>query len=135
MIKIQKSKFKLVPAGDRTMTVTKVDLLPPKHPIAIKMTFTDCEGAGTIIDNTKLSNSIACQILGGKCDVALGGKLPEGSDIDENDIPDMFMGKTFIVHVKHTASKKDPDMMYANVSYLKELVDAPVADDEDDDLE
>jgi hypothetical protein len=136
MIKTMKSNFAMVPEGEQILTVTTAKLVPSGKPQMVQFVFTHASGA-KIPETFKFSSEKGMAILGKRCDIATGGTLPEGSDIDERDIPAMFMGKTFKAEVVHNLSG---GKTYSNIKYLKSLVDGGgyVPDEEnvpaDDDL-
>lgn len=141
MIKIAKSGFKMVPEGEQVITVTSVKALPARRPEVIEFEWVHANGA-TIREKFKTSVPKAMEILGKRCDIALDGKMPEGTEISENDLPDIFNGKTFtalIVH-NHIEGNDGNDKTFVNIKYLMTLVGSPedtpeeYEEDEDDDL-
>lgn len=141
MIKIAKSGFKMVPEGEQVITVKSVKALPSARPQVIEFEWVHADG-GTIKETFKTSVPKAMDILGKRCDIALNGKLPEGTEISENDLPDIFNGKTFTALIVHNHVKGDDgnERTFVNIKYLIDLVgdtdEVPeeYAEDEDDDL-
>ncbi len=129
MIKTRKGTFAIAPEGEQLIVTTEVKLVPSGRPQQVDFVHKHANGA-IIKESFKFSNEVAMDILGKRCDIATGGKLPEGSDIDERDVPDMFLGKTFKVEIVH---KPVGDKTFANIRYFKSLVDdGDVAGDDDD---
>jgi hypothetical protein len=141
MIKIAKSGFKMVPEGEQVLTVKSVKALPSARPQVIEFEWVHADG-GIIKETFKTSVPKAMDILGKRCDIALNGKLPEGTEISEHDLPDIFNGKTFtafVVH-NHVTGNDGKDRTFVNIKYIIDLVgdtdEVPdeYAEDEDDDL-
>jgi len=119
MIKIQKvSEFKQVPEGEQILKVTSVKLLPSGRPQELEIKYSHESGA-TLQEKFKFSNEKAMNILGQRCNIALGGEVPEGTEISESTLPDIFSGKSFNVMIKIT--EKD-GKKYSNIHYYKSLV-------------
>lgn len=127
-IKIVKGGFKVVPEGDQLLTVTKVELVPKGRPIQVNFEYVNADGI-VLKERLQFTNEVAVDILGKRCDIALGGAVEAGTSIEENQLPDMFMGKTFLALIKHNEGKKGGT--FANISYFKELVDNGEGDDDD----
>ena len=141
MIKIAKSGFKMVPEGEQVLTVKSVKVLPSARPQVIEFEWVHANG-GTIKESFKISVPVAMDILGKRCDIALNGMMAEGTEISENDLPDIFKGKTFtafVVH-HHVTGNDGKDRTFANIKYIIDLLgdtdDVPeeYAEGEDDDL-
>ena len=141
MIKIAKSGFKMVPEGQQVITVKSVKALPSARPQVIEFEWVHSNGA-TIKESFKTAVPKAMDILGKRCDIALNGKMSEGTEISENDLPDIFNGKTFtalIVH-NHVQGNDGKDKTFVNIKYLMDLVGGQeeipeeYAEEEDDDL-
>ena len=141
MIKIAKSGFKMVPEGEQVITVKSVKALPSARPQVIEFEWVHANG-GIIKESFKTSVPKAMDILGKRCDIALNGKMAEGTVISENDIPDIFNGTTctaLIVH-NHVEGNDGKDKTFGNIKYLMELVGGQeeipeeYAEEEDDDL-
>lgn len=141
MIKITKNGFKLVPEGEQVLTVTSVKALPARRPEVIEFEWAHADG-GVIKETFKTSVPKAMEILGKRCDIALNGRLPEGTEISEHDIPDIFYGKTFtafVVH-NHVTGNDGNERTFVNIKYIIDLVSKTddtseeCTQDEDDDL-
>ena len=129
MLTIRKNTgFKLMPEGENVVTVTKAQLVPSGKPKQVEFEYTS-EDNTTLRETVRLNHPVALEILGKRCDIALGGSLPEGTEISEAQIPEIFLGKTFVVVVKHTQSG---DKTYANIKYMKSLVETESSDEDDD---
>lgn len=129
MLTIRKNTgFKLMKEGENLVVVTKVELVPSGKPIQVKFEYTN-EDDVVLKETVKLNHPVALEILGKRCDIALGGTMAEGTEIQESQIPDIFLGKTFLIVVKHVTKG---DKTYANMSYIKELIET--VEDEEDDL-
>jgi len=141
MIKIAKSGFKMVPEGEQVITVKSVKALPSARPQVIEFEWVHANG-GTIKESFKTSVPKAMEILGKRCDIALDGKMPEGTEISENDLPDIFNGKTFTALIVHNVVKGNDgnDKTFVNIKYLMRLIGGPedtpeeYEEDDDDDL-
>lgn len=141
MIKIAKSGFKMVPEGEQVITVKSVKALPSARPQVIEFEWVHANG-GAIKEKFKTSVPKAMEILGKRCDIALNGRMAEGTEISENDLPDIFNGKTFTAFVVHNVVKGNDgnDKTFVNIKYLMNLVGGPedtpeeYEEDEDDDL-
>ena len=130
MITVKKNTgFQIVPEGEQILKVTSVQLLPSGRPQEVEIRYSHANGS-TLRESFSFSKEKAMDILGQRCNIALGGNVPEGTEISESTLPDIFMGKSFEVMVKHV--KKDTKT-YANIHYYKSLVE--VEDEEDDDEE
>jgi hypothetical protein len=123
MIRITKGGFKMVPEGEQVLTVKSVKALPAARPQVIEFEWVHADG-GTIKESFKTSVPKAMEILGKRCDIALDGKLPEGTEISENDLPDIFNGKSFTAFVVHNHVKGNDgnERTFANIKYLINLV-------------
>jgi len=132
IIKTTKSSFKMVPAGEQDLTVTDVKLVPSGKPQMIQFEYAHDNG-GTLKETLKLDNDMSLKILGKRCDLALNGKMPEGTEIDINEIPDMFKGKILRAFIVHKEVEKDGKTnTYANIRYVMEIFGLP--EEEEDDL-
>lgn len=125
-IKTKKGGFALVPAGEQTLTVTSVKLVPSGKPQMVEFVHKHDSGA-TIKETLKFSNDIALDILGKRCDIALNGTQPEGTDIEYDELEDIFLNKTFVVEVVHKEGTEG--RTFANIRYVKSLVETADEDD------
>lgn len=131
LIKTKKGGFQLVPEGKQILHVDSVELVPSGKPSMVKFVFS-CPQGGTIKESQSFSNPIALDILGKRCDIALGGTVDEGTEIEPSDLEGLFLDKTFEAMIVHKNGKTNPDAVFANISYFISLV--PDEEEEDDDL-
>jgi hypothetical protein len=131
-ITIRKSGFALVPEGKQLVHVDEVNLVPSGRPQMVEFKYSHANG-GTIKEILKFDHPVAVDILGKRCDIAMGGTAEEGTEVEPEDLKDLFLGKTFEAEIKHTEGKKGG--IFANIKYLTKLVSTDVeeTDDEDDD--
>lgn len=121
IIKTAKNKFQMVPEGQQQLKVTKVELLPSGKPQNVKFTYKHANG-GTLLETLKLSHPVASDILGQRCDIALGG-VAEGTPIDLADVPAMFLNKIVTAQIVHNVVEGDDGKTrtYANIKYITEV--------------
>ena len=97
---IKKSGYQLVPEGEQILTVTSVKLLPSGRPSLVEFTYS-AENGATLREQLKFDHPVAVDILGKRCDVALGGTAEEGTEISPDDLEGLFLNKTFKAMIKH----------------------------------
>lgn len=127
------SGFKRVPEGRQDLLITKVELVPSGKPQKAIFHYEHDSGA-TMRESFSFSNKVAVEILGKRCDLLYNSEIPEGTEIDATDLPNMFVGKITTAEIKHNESN---GKTYANIKYVESFRDsenAVVVDDEDDDL-
>lgn len=125
-ITIRKSGFALVPEGRQLVHVDEVKLVPSGRPQMVEFKYSHANG-GTIKETLKFDHPVAVDILGKRCDIAMGGSAEEGTEIEPEDLEGLFLDKTFEAEIKHTEGKNGGT--FANIKYLTKLVS-----EEDDDL-
>jgi len=126
IIKTSKPKgFTLVPEGRQIVHVDSVKLVPSGKPQMVEFIYSH-ESGGIIKETLKFDHPVALDILGKRCDIAMGG-LPEDTEIQTDELESIFNGKTFEVEVKHTEGKSGGT--FANIKYMVKLISS-----EDDDL-
>ena len=128
-IVIKKSGYQLVPEGEQILTVTSVKLLPSGKPSLVEFMYRADNGA-TLREQLRFDHPVAVDILGKRCDVALGGTAEEGTEIEPEELEDLFLGKKFKAMIKHTQGKKGGT--FANIKYLIELVKDEEVEGDDD---
>jgi hypothetical protein len=128
-ITIKKSGYQLVPEGEQILTVTSVKLLPSGRPSLVEFMYIADYGA-TLKEKLKFDHPVAVEILGKRCDVALGGTAEEGTEISPDDLEGLFLGKRFKAMIKHNQGSKGGT--FANIKYLIELVEDEEAEENDD---
>lgn len=126
-IQTQKSTFKMVPEGEQELVVTDVKLVPSGKPQMVEFHYKHENGA-TLRERFDFAHPIAMTILGKRCDIALGGSVPEGTEIDSSDLPEMFLDKAVVAQVVHKEGKDG--RTYANISYLISVEGGYGADDD-----
>ena len=139
------SNFKLVPEGERELTITKAECKPSGKPNRIDVTFQDAEG-GFINRNYAFDNDKAMFALAKLLEVAL--KFEDGDEFDTKEHPQQLIGKKLICEVTHTQGTQPNENgevpSFANIkktiSLVEENTDSPrnaianQSDDDDDDL-
>lgn len=133
-IKTVKSGFKLVPEGTQIVHVDSVTLLPSGRPSMVEFVFSHDNG-GFIKDRLSFTHPVAVDILGKRCDIALGGKAEVGTEINPEDLEGLFLGKHFEVVIKHKEGNKGGT--FANISYMTKMVspnELMQDEDQEDDL-
>lgn len=128
-ITIKKSGYQLVPEGEQILTVTSVKLLPSGRPSLVEFVYS-AENGATLREQLKFDHPVAVDILGKRCDVALGGTAEEGTEISPDDLEGLFLGKTFKAMIKHSEGTKGGT--FANIKYLIELVEDEEVEEDDD---
>ena len=133
-IKITKSTFKKVPEGRQELFIEDVELVPSGKPQKVIFHYKHQNGA-TMKETLDFNKEVPVKILGSRCDVLYDGKLPEGTEIEPTDLPEMFLNKIATCMIKY---KEVGDKTYVNIgwveSYRDGVVDKPDVADEDDDL-
>ena len=125
-ITVKKGGFVLVPEGRQIVHVDSVKLVPSGRPMMVEFFYSHADG-GTIKETLKFDNDIALKILGARCAVA---GVEEGTDVEFDELEDLFLGKTFEAEVKHNEGKKGG--IFANIKYLTALIEGEEEEDDDD---
>lgn len=121
IIKTKKSTFVLIPEGKQELFITDVKLVPSGKPQMIEFYY-EHENGGTMKETLRLDHPVAVSILSQRCALALGDDVPEGTEIDVNDIPGMFIGQIIVARVEHNESEKDgKTRTYANIKGVFEI--------------
>ncbi len=132
-IKTSKSGFQKVPEGMQELVVTDVKLVPSGKPQKVQFEYAHESGA-TCRESFAFTQPMQAKILGTRCDVLLNGTLPEGTEINTDDLPSMFLGKHLKAMIRHhvTEDKK----VYVNIKWVESYFDVEPAPEvaEDDDL-
>lgn len=115
--------FKVVPEGERKLTITKAEAKPSGKPTAIYITWTDSEG-GIINDRYDLTREVAITKLG----ILIRNAL-DMQDMEEFDTKDIgqLENKTLLCEVAHTQGTQPKDdgsyAIFANVKKILSLVE------------
>ena len=117
-----KSNFKLVPEGERKLTITKAEAKPSGKPTHMEVTFQDSEG-GFINNNYDFDR--AMYQLSVLCCTALG--LKDGDEFDPREDAGKLVGKKVICEVIHRQGTKPNDKgevpTFANITRVLSLVE------------
>ena len=92
-----KNNFKLVPEGERILTITNAEFRPVGKPQELRVTFQDTEG-GTISTTYDMNNKTGLFIMGVLVSTALG--LQDGDDFDTKDV-DKLVNKKLLCEIVH----------------------------------
>lgn len=115
------SSFKVVPEGNRTLTITKAEAKPSGKPTAIYITWKDSEG-GVINDRYDLTREVALTKLGILIRNALN--LPDMSEFDTKDIGQLE-NKVLLCEVAHTqGTQPKEDGSYPVFANIKKIISA-----------
>ena len=140
-----KNNFKLVPEGERILTVKNAEFRPTGVPKELRVTFEDLEG-GTISNTYDMNNKTGLFIMGVLISTALG--LQDGDDFDTKDV-DKLVNKKLLCEIVHRNGQQPNENgevpTFANIKRIIKLVDdytdtdlSPrnmIADDDFDDLD
>lgn len=142
-----KGNFKLVPEGERELTITKAECKPSGKPARMEVTLQDSEG-GFINSRYNFDNDKSIFAMGKLLETVLG--LEDGDEFDTTKHPKQLIGKKVLCEVIHTKGTKPNDdgelPTFANlvqrtmklISEDGEVSDSPrnaIADDDEDDLD
>lgn len=116
------NNYKLVPAGERELTITTCDPTPSGNPTGVKMVYTDKEG-GTISET--ISFDKALWKISSLCSVCLNAK--DGQEMSVKEMCDSLKGKTVkceVIHNQGTKARDDGTFpTFANVKSFIECVE------------
>lgn len=141
-----KGSFKLVPEGERVLTITKAECTPSGKPNKMKVTFQDVDG-GFINTQYNFDNSTSVWVMGKMLEIAIG--MEDGDEFDTKTDTEKLVGKKLLCEVVHTKGTKINEETgeyptFANIKKTISLVtddgevvesESPrnaIADDEDD---
>lgn len=138
------SNFKLVPEGERELTITKVECKPSGKPTRIDVSFQDSDG-GFVNSRYSFDNDKAMFAFAKLVEVALNFK--DGDEFDTSKDPARLVGKKLLCEVSHSEGTQLNDegepIKFANVKKTLKLIEedesprnaiANQSDDEEDDL-
>ena len=137
------SNFKVVPEGERELTITKAKCKPSGKPTRIDITFQDNEG-GFVNSRYAFDNDNAMFAFAKLLEVAL--KFKDGDEFDTKEHTQQLVGQKLICEVVHTQGSQPNENgelpIFANIKKTISLVadnDSPRnaisnQNDEDDDL-
>lgn len=141
-----KNNFKLVPVGERVLTVKNAEFRPTGSPKELRVTFEDSEG-GLINTRYDMTNDKSSWIMG----IFISTALNLSSDEEWFDIKDIgkLIGKKLLCEVVHRDGTKPNENgevpVFANINKIIKRVDdytdtdlSPrnmIADDDFDDLD
>ena len=125
MIKMNlKGNFKIVPEGERILTITKAEATPSGKPDKLKVTFQDTEG-GTIESRYMFDNDVSIYAMSMLISKALG--LGDGEEFDTKRDTEKLIGvkvKCEVVHKNGTKPNDDGVVpVFANIKKVIERVD------------
>ncbi len=116
-----KSNYKLVPAGERVLEITKAECKPSGKPNNMAVTFRDTDGG--LIYN-KYDFERASYQLGILCATALG--LNDGDEFDTKIDTPRLVGKKLLCEVVHNLGTKENENgevpTFANIKKIMSLV-------------
>lgn len=118
-----KNNFKLVPEGERILTVKNAEFRPVGKPQELRITFEDSEG-GTISTTYDMNNKTGLFIMGVLISTALG--LQDGDDFDTKDV-DKLVNKKLLCEIVHRNGQQPNENgevpTFANIKRIIKLVD------------
>lgn len=140
-----KGNFKLVPEGERILTITKAECTPSGKPNKLKVTFQDSEG-GFINSQYNFDNDKSIFAMGKLLETAL--EFEDGDEFDTKTDTEKLVGKKLLCEIVHTQGTKPNDdgelPIFANLKKTISLItdDGGVVDsprnaivNDDDDLD
>lgn len=104
------NNFKLVPEGERVMTITKSECTPSGKPNKWKVTFEDSEG-GFVNSQYDFSNDKSLFAMGKLLEVALD--FEDGDEFDTQVHPKEVLNKKLLCKVEH---RQGNDSTFANIT-------------------
>lgn len=114
--------FKIVPEGNRKLTISECSASPSGNPTAVKITWTDSEG-GTINETINLDRAL--WKISRICECALSAK--DGEEMSIDDMCKQLKGKTLdceVVHREGTQPREDGTLpKFANVNRINGLAE------------
>ncbi len=127
--------YQRVPEGKQELTITDVKLVPSGKPQKVEFHYVHDNGA-TFKETFSFTHPVQSAILGKRCDVLYDGKMPEGTEIDTADLPNMFSNKVAVCEVVHkkVTDKDDPtkERTFVNLKYVESYKDATIMIEDDD---
>lgn len=118
-----KNNFKLVPEGERVLTITNAEFRPVGKPQELRVTFQDTEG-GTISTTYDMNNKTGLFIMGVLISTALG--LQDGDDFDTKDV-DKLVNKKLLCEIVHRngqqPNKNGEVPTFVNIKRIIKLAD------------
>lgn len=118
-----KNNFKLVPEGERILTITNAEFRPVGKPQELRVTFQDTEG-GTISTTYDMNNKTGLFIMGVLVSTALG--LQDGDDFDTKDV-DKLVNKKLLCEIVHRNGQQPNENgevpTFANIKRIIKLAD------------
>jgi len=118
------SNFKVVPEGERELTITKAECKPSGKPTRIDITFQDIEG-GFVNSRYAFDNDKAMFAFAKLLEVAL--KFKDGDEFDTKEHTQQLIGKKLICEVIHTQGTQPNENgelpTFANIKKTISLID------------
>lgn len=118
-----KNNFKLVPEGERVLTITNAEFRPVGKPQELRVTFQDTEG-GTIYTTYSRNTDMGKFLMGILISTALG--LQDNDFFDTDDVGQL-VGKKLLCEVVHRNGSKPNENgevpTFANIKRIIKLVD------------
>jgi len=122
------SNFKVVPEGERELTITKAECKPSGKPVRIEITFQDKEG-GFVNSRYAFDNDKAMFALAKLLEVAL--KFKDGDEFDTKTDTERLVGKKLLCEVTHTEGTQPNENgevpIFANVKKTISLIEEDVS--------
>lgn len=119
-----KGDFKLVPEGERILTITKAECKPSGKPDNMKVTFQDTEG-GFVNSKYDFTNDKSVWAMGMMLSKAL--EMEDGDEFDTKLDTPRLVGKKLLCEIIHTQGTKPNDdgefPTFANIKKVISLVD------------
>ena len=118
-----KSNFKLVPEGERVLTITKAECTPSGKPNKLKITWQDEEG-GILNSQYNFENDKSLFAMGKLLEVALS--FEDGDDFDTKTDTPKLIGLKLLCEIKHSQGNNPNENgelpTFANVRKVISLV-------------
>lgn len=116
--------FKLVPEGERILTITKAECTPSGKPDKLKVTFQDTDG-GFVNSKYDFTNDKSVWAMGMMLSKAL--EMEDGDEFDTKLDTPRLIGKKLLCEIVHTQGTRPNDdgelPTFANIKKVISLVD------------
>lgn len=118
-----KNNYKIVPEGQRTLTITNAEFRPVGKPQELRVTFQDTEG-GNIYTTYSINTDMGKFLMGILISTALG---LQDNDVFDTDDVDQLVGKKLLCEVVHKNGSKPNENgevpTFANIKRIIKLAD------------
>lgn len=122
--------FKLIPEGERTLTITKAECTPSGKPNKLRLNIMDSEG-GTMQTTYNFDNDKSLYAMGMMCKTLLD--LKDGEEFDTDVDTARLVNITFLGNIVHTTSTATDDngnpLVFAN---LRKVIERRFPDVQED---